>query len=114
TLSSAFGEGSPNVVGEAMACGIPVVATDVGDVRRIVGNLGEVVPPRNPQALAGGWTRMRQRLTQKTIAREEVRQSIVVNYSLERMVPRSIDSLTQLLAGRSGEEIARALDAQLA
>jgi glycosyltransferase involved in cell wall biosynthesis len=114
TLSSAFGEGFPNVVGEAMACGIPVVATDVGDVRLIVGEFGEVVPPRNPQALASAWARMRERLVQKSIAREQIRQAIVRNYSLDAMVNRSIDSLSQLVGGRSGEEIARELDAQLA
>jgi glycosyltransferase involved in cell wall biosynthesis len=109
TLPSAFGEGSPNVVGEAMACGVPVVATDVGDVRLIVGDLGEVVPPRNPQALAAGWTRMRQRLTQKSLIRGSIRQSIVTNYSLDAMVDRSIECLTQLVGGRSGEEIAHEL-----
>ena len=52
-LASDF-DNSPNVVLEAMSCGVPVVATDVGGVAEYVAAArgGDLVPARDPAALA--------------------------------------------------------------
>lgn len=50
-VNSSYGEGLPNAVAEAMACDVPCVVTDVGDSAWLVGSTGEVVPPKQPEAL---------------------------------------------------------------
>lgn len=54
TLSSAS-EAFPVAIGEAMACGVPCVVTDVGDCGHLVGETGVVVRAGDPAALASGW-----------------------------------------------------------
>ncbi len=109
TLSSSFGEGFPNAIGEAMACGVPVVATNIGDVRWIVGEFGEVVPPSNPDLLCAGWSRLRARLARDPGLREQVRGAIIASYGIEAMLDRTETILSQLVGGRPPAEIGRDL-----
>jgi glycosyltransferase involved in cell wall biosynthesis len=53
-LPSASGEGLPLVLLEAMACGLPVIATTVGGSPEIINHQqnGFLIPPRNPKAMA--------------------------------------------------------------
>ena len=55
TSSSHYGEGFSNAIGEAMACAVPCVATDVGDSAWLVGDCGVVVPAADPAALSAAW-----------------------------------------------------------
>jgi glycosyltransferase involved in cell wall biosynthesis len=85
--SSSYGEGFPNVVGEAMACGVPCVVTDVGDSALIVGDTGIVVPPRNPVAMAKACGKMiEDGLQGRQKLGERARERVIDNFSLDKIV----------------------------
>lgn len=84
-----YGEGFPNVLGEAMACGVPCVSTDVGEARIIVDDTGRVVPSGDPAAL---FRAMEELLLLEPEARTDLghrcRIRIQENYSLEKIATR--------------------------
>ena len=103
-VSSSWGEGFPNVVGEAMACGIPCVVTDVGDSAQIVADTGRVVPPRDPGALAGAWGEL---LALPAEARRALglaaRRRIEQHYSLGAVVTQYEDLYHRVLGAQCAE-----------
>ncbi|WP_456384910.1 glycosyltransferase family 4 protein [Desulfolithobacter sp.] len=82
--SSSAGEAFPLVIGEAMACGVVCVVTDVGDSGLIVGDTGAVVEPRNAKALAGEIERILKIPAQERRALgERARARILENFRLD-------------------------------
>ncbi len=87
STSSAYGEAFPNVIGEAMSCGVPCVVTDIGDSAWIIGNTGRVVPPRNPEALANACKDLLiLGAESRNALGEAARTRIIENFSLDLIV----------------------------
>jgi glycosyltransferase involved in cell wall biosynthesis len=85
-----FDEGLPIVLLEAMAAGIPVVATDIPPCREVLdgGRCGILVPPRNPAALARTIENLLQDRHQCDKLVRVARQRVCDHYDLQLMVER--------------------------
>jgi glycosyltransferase involved in cell wall biosynthesis len=95
TLTS-LSEGFPNVIGEAMACGVPVAATSAGESPEMLAGIGTVVPCGDPESMAAAWRSLldmpvenRRKLGAAGRARIEDR------YGMARMIT-SFENLYQL------------------
>jgi glycosyltransferase involved in cell wall biosynthesis len=104
---SSLSEGTPNVVTEAMACGVPCVVTDVGDSSLILQGLGKVVPPKDPESFAQACRELlaippSQRRALGAAARARVQEC----FSLPKSVAR-YESLYERLALSEGLEADR-------
>ena len=98
-MSSAW-EGLPMVLLEAAACGLPIVATDVGGNSEVVQNKesGCIVPSRDTGALAGAMLRLTAySQAERRRMGEAGRGHIEAHYSLERVVDRWEELYKELL-----------------
>jgi glycosyltransferase involved in cell wall biosynthesis len=105
--SSSLTEAFPVAVGEAMACGVPCVVTNVGDSAAIVGDTGRVVPANDPAALADAWQSL---LNAGSTGRQQLglaaRNRVEQRYALDAIVGRYEELYRQVVAAstvKSGE-----------
>lgn len=85
--SSSVTEGFPNVIGEAMACGVACVATDAGGSPLVLGETGRVTPARDPHALASAWEEIiALGPVRRSALGQSARQRIINCFSLESVV----------------------------
>lgn len=92
-------EGISNTVLEAMACGLPVVATEVGGNRELVteGFNGFLVPPNDPAALARALSSILSNESERLTLGENARQWVGQNFDWKRTVESYLGVYDELL-----------------
>ena len=89
------------VLVEAMACGVPVIGSDLGEIRHVVGPAGLTVPPEDAASLGGAIARLRddpelaRQLGEAGISRARG------EFSWDRATARTIDVWRDLAAARA-------------
>jgi glycosyltransferase involved in cell wall biosynthesis len=96
--SSSWGESFSNAIGEAMACGIPCVVTDVGDSAWIVGETGIVVKPGDRKAFTDAMITLIKISSEERLGLGKLaRNRIIKHFSLNLVVKQYEDMYQNLL-----------------
>lgn len=87
-------EGTPNAVGEALACGVPCVVADSGDSARLVADAHAVVDRADAASAARAWARAAGATSE---TRAAMRRRMETEFGLARMVDETEAALAALL-----------------
>ncbi len=99
-------EGFPNVLGEAMAMGLPCVSTDVGDAALLLDEVGTVVPAQNAQALARGLEKMIVlSAAERAIWGMQAQARLLSSFTMTRASARFAQVYQELLHSRGKEHL---------
>jgi glycosyltransferase involved in cell wall biosynthesis len=99
-------EGTPNVVLESMACGVPVIATDIADNSLIIrtGKTGFVVPPENYEAAAICATQILRNAALRREMGDTARKHVVEQFSLRVAASKLENIYARCLQGKRGND----------
>jgi glycosyltransferase involved in cell wall biosynthesis len=98
-IPSSSGEGLPMVLLEAMACGLPVIATTVGGTPEIIKDMvnGALVPPRNQEALAQAISKLLSLKKESQAIRIENRKTVEANFNWDKNLCQLIEIYEEFL-----------------
>ncbi|MBL6607580.1 MAG: glycosyltransferase [Flavobacteriaceae bacterium] len=88
---SSVSEGLPMVLLEYAAAGLPVVTTDVGACKAVVGDYGFVVPSKNPDELYMALSKAIKDYESARVKAEKLKAQVKANYSEAAVIPRLIE-----------------------
>ena len=96
--SSSWGEGFSNAIGEAMACGVPCVVTDIGDSAWVVGETGIVVKPGDSKAFTDTMITLIKMSPEKRLQLGKLARNRIIEYfSINRVVKQYEDIYQDIL-----------------
>ena len=88
---TSLSEGLPNVIGEAMSCGVPCIATDVGDTAILVADTGIIIKPNQPEQLSKNILKYAALSHEERSNKElNARARIVNHYTIEKVTQKYI------------------------
>ncbi|MEZ4872761.1 MAG: glycosyltransferase [Bdellovibrionales bacterium] len=95
--STSTAEAFSNSIGEAMSCGVPVIATDVGDSASIVDKTGLIIASNDLDGLSQGLSNLWKGTEWRNDLSQRARQRVVEEYELNQVLNRYLQTFCKIM-----------------